>query len=613
MDIKYVAAAPGMGKTLSAIRYMRDHLERIEAGEPVGTIFYVAPSKNLLRQTWTGLERALRKSDPALIRRCKYIVGSKLKKAQPVPSRVYDHMDAHPASIVFLTHMGFLTLRTHPRFAETTVVFDETRVWVTPVSNIKLDAATHSLFRALFRTERIGEGSLCTVAANEVNIAEIRKSLGFLGGDRAYSALLNFHRLISTDHKYGEPRVSAYGAMRKNKDDTHTLVKVEVPYLPFRGFRDVIVLSARFKSSQMFHLLYHDLTRNPTDRLVDDTVPFLTKWMPDFRSVSLRVAQRYREVVIVPLLGNDDRVLSMTALEQGFIAKHVPKRSDANWFKGALEELRDAESTNNPDAKSNSLRVSYGATTRIMDWMLSAALYIHKKWSEKYPCNELPLVFTNHEEQKQEFDFFPQKRKMVWVNHANSRGSNDYMESNAVFYLTAVNAHPVVADVLDMLAVSKRRLPPGVNQYDSNQDYVVDSALQCLGRGCVRDHSSPERKPMLVVVPTVQLAEYLKAALTVRLNGGKKVEFSPTVDYRFVEKIGMSLQTTVALNSRPLKKGSLFLTKDETKRLDAIKTQKSRAKKAGDTAKYNRLESERIAIRTAAAQREDASAPTSEQ
>lgn len=601
MDIKYVMAAPGMGKTMGAVNMMHAHLQAIQSDPSAGSIFYVAPSRQLLKQTWNNLLAQLGSAGNSdLFKQCKYIVGSKIKGTAAVAARLYAHLDVCESSIVFITHNGFLKLRNHPRFANTTVIFDETRQWVTPVSNIRFSAETRRLFDELFTTHKLNGGALCTVSANQIDINEVRRSLRSTADDRAYSALLAFHKLISIDPKYGEPRVSAYGALTRTKNSTYTMVKVEVPYLPFRGFKDVYVLSARFKSSQMFHLLYKESVENPNLRLVDYSRAFLSKWIPNPSVVSQKVANRYRKMVIVPLLGNDDRVLSVHALNAGFIARSMPAQADAQWFKDSLVELREAESTGSPEAASNQLRQVYGVTTDIMSWMLDSSLAIHEKWVRRNPCGVLPLTFTNHGDQKQSFEFYSRKDRMLWVNHADSRGSNGYMNSNAVFYLTAVNAHPIVKQVLDFLSVKK--LPDGIDPYDCNQDYVVDSALQCIGRGSVRDQESD--RPMLVVVPTIQLANYLKASLTARKrSGGRVLEYAPHVDLRFVNTVGMALQSTVSLNMKHKLPGTDYLTEEETKRLAAIRTAKTRARKAGDTERFDALEAERIAIRTQAAGR----------
>jgi hypothetical protein len=99
-----------------------------------------------------------------------------------------------------------------------------------------------------------------------------------------------------------------------------------------------------------------------------------------------------------------------------------------------------------------------------------------------------------------------------------AEGRNDFMEANVVCFLAAVNPQPVLARLLNALLSNQG--------YDSDEDYVVDKAVQCVGRGNVRDHKC--KSPMLAIVATRGLAYRLKE----RMNG------SPDISETWLDKTG---------------------------------------------------------------------------
>jgi hypothetical protein len=95
-------------------------------------------------------------------------------------------------------------------------------------------------------------------------------------------------------------------------------------------------------------------------------------------------------------------------------------------------------------------------------------------------------------------------------------GRNEFQNADIVAFLPAVNPEPDVAQLLNALL-------PG---YDSDEDYVVDKAIQSLGRGNIRNHGTDSE--MLAIVSTSKLAEKISA----------RMQHYPRVDLGVTERLG---------------------------------------------------------------------------
>jgi hypothetical protein len=85
-----------------------------------------------------------------------------------------------------------------------------------------------------------------------------------------------------------------------------------------------------------------------------------------------------------------------------------------------------------------------------------------------------------------------------------------------VALLAGVNPEPVISRVLQAY------LP----EYDPDEDYIIDKAVQTIGRGSIRSSNSTER--MMAIVPTYELA----LRLVNRMSG------YPLIDLVFAKKMG---------------------------------------------------------------------------
>lgn len=604
VDIKYVQSMPGVGKTQAAINLMYQHLLYTGTRKDPGTrILYVAPTITLLLQTYKDLMEKVydtNRSSLELYTTCLYS-GRIGTHTRDIGSRIMAAFDDPNKRVIFITHHSFLELRSHPEFQNTTVVFDEDRQWVAAVSKVNFSSHDKRLFDKMFRTVFLSS-DIRKVFPNPMSSREARAEIALVDDARTFDRLWKFHCRISPGPDGSQPRVSGYGALSKNSDGSYQVVQVEIPFRPFEGFRDAFVLSANFDRSQMFFLLLRDQTQGAHIRLIDYTEPFLAKYLPEAGHRRVEAQARYKKVVLIPLLNNDADMLSITSLTRGFVGEKFPE-VPPEWFKAQLTKLRDLETTRSPSAQHHVLRKKHGIHSNIIEWMCEASVAARRLWMQNVIRRnprvrgnadtfraEKPLVFTNYGGEEKAYRRWPGSSGTVYLEHAQARGMNEWINANTIFYLAAVNADPKVRQVLEKLTEGLTNQRTGCG-YDPNFDYSVANALQCLGRGNVRNHQS--RSTMLVMVPTLRMAEYLKEAMY----------DLPTIDTSYMKSHAFRLFSTSGFGGNT-KSGSGFLSEKDRKRLDAIKTALSRARKAANKERIQKLEEERRLIWERAAQAE---------
>jgi hypothetical protein len=523
--INYVSASPGTGKTKAAIEFMRRHIERGSRGKRPGYIFYVAPTRELLKQTILNLEKVIPKQQMLRRVRAAYSTGS--VAASNIDEQVYRILDGYAndgsrtkefpeGSIIFLTHQTFIELRDHPKFANTTVIFDEARQWVTMVDHMKLEGSAEKFFNELFDlvsldTWGVPHKTIRVIQA--VNIPEERK-VKLLSGSksaRVFKELDALHRQLLK--KDGVPtRMEAY-AMIHGRGSSKRMIQVKLPSSPFVGFQRVFILSAAFTTSQMFHLLLREGVP-----LNDATEAFMDQYLEGgYKKVSETVASRHSHVVILPLMA-DGGMPAIGQLHNGVLIpsdEMLSVNDGVSKLQISMGDVRSALSlVRNPGTgnlswkqkKALGLLRTKKCVTDILKWQLKKSDTIARKWFSKHGRPSKGVLFVNEDFRGYKYD----TDLFEYLSHAKAEGRNDFQESNLIVFLAAVNPRPELARVLDVLL---RDL-----DYNSDEDYVVDRAIQCLGRGNVRNHNAKDAK-MLVIVPTRGLAYRIKN----RMGGHPKV------------------------------------------------------------------------------------------
>lgn len=597
--VNYVSAPPGTGKTLAAIQYMKNHIQRGLDGKRVGYIFYVAPTVDLLKQTIENLKTSLPKEQHGMVR-AVYSREHLYIKGQNTEEQVYDLLNGRVSekfhgkpftigSILFVTHETFIRLRRHDKFEHTTVIFDESRKWADMVKKVPMDDESEELFNGLFTMTHLKVGKevhrgINVLAAKQLADNQKAKLLQSKSSAKSFVVLDDLHKHLQP--KEGEPiRMRTYammeGSKRSNGRDTRRMIQISLPSHPFVGFKSIYVLSADFKTSQMYHLMKMEGVL-----LNDVTRTFMDKYTKGGYLKALDALHtRYSNVKIVPLLA-DKRVPAKTKLATGVI---LPSKNLVRFYKmmeklnintGELQSMVD--SIRNPEASHIGLKEHHDKLLAwmnkndvhldILRWQLDSAQHIAKKWSDRYGRPRPGVLFVN-----KDYESYPIDRKVFeQLSIGRAEGRNDFMEANVVCFLAAVNPQPVLARLLNALLSNQG--------YDSDEDYVVDKAVQCIGRGNVRDHKC--KSPMLAIVATRGLAYRLKD----RMNG------SPDISETWLEKTGHYVTWSYnAFKEQRSKEENNGRTNEEirtkrylnnpiNKKLTSLRTLRSRYKKALKTA-----------------------------
>lgn len=536
VSINYVSAPPGTGKTSAAIAFMRRHIilgaksQKKSKKHHRGYVFYVAPTINLFEQTMEGLRAVLPNKYHDRIISISSGKGTRNAGGQKVKDKInnvllgrgvssLDAVDFLPGSVLFITHHAFISLRKSPAFKKTTVLFDESRKWADMLDSVQMDAGVEELFHSLFKTKEVGASGISQITARRTVKAEILAQLRTKGAARSYKQLDQLY--LSIVPEPSQPtRLKVYG-MFEGTQSKRRLVRITLPSNPFTGFKAVYILSADFETSQMYHLLKMEgcSVRNAT-------AEFLEKYAEGGLGKALNtIMHRCKHLILIPLL-DTPQMPSKYLLDGGMI---LPK-SKLTSFKEKKDELGISTSTlrdlseymNSAGAYPAKLRKSQRAMVKYMDeagchlnvleWQMRCVQKIAQLWWKKHPPTTVNPIIVNkgYDKHKLNPDHFQ------YLDLGRVEGTNAYRDSNVVAFLAAVNPDKPLERLLQAL------LP----KYDARQDFVVDKAIQSIGRGCIRNHLSEE--PMIAVVPTLGLAELICA----------RMSHLPIVDRNWMEKLG---------------------------------------------------------------------------
>lgn len=559
--VNYVAAPPGAGKTRAAIGCMKKHIQEGLQGRKVGYIFYVTPTIKLLQQTFFGLKEILTEDESSMVWTVysKKYTGSLPKTAETVMDVLNGNFKSAfgtsstfaYGSILFITHDTFLKLRYHKKMAETTVIFDESRKWVTAPQRIDMQGAAGDLFEDLFSSKPLvtESGYYKNIQILEPKpIAENKKAKLFRYKDqgRVFKILTDLHTQLSAgEDDYVRSRV--YTLKRGN-----TMIHIRLPSRPFAGFRKVYVLSADFKTSQMYHLM-----KLEGCRMQDMTVEFIQEHIKEGYSESvLAIHNRYDDLYILPLLADDTKPSSKFQLSLGLA---LPKNK-VNGLNGKMKEgglttlqlrylmdhLRDPSSSVIRKESFPTEFVDYlskiGAKTNILEWQVKRAIELAVRWKQKFPCRKPGIMFVNKDDNN-----FNLQKQYDYLSVGKAEGNNDHIKTNLVCFLAAINPDRETTLLLNAIL--------GHQGYNADEDYVVDKAIQCIGRGNIRNKKSKDK--MLAIVSNLYLARKICDRMHDR----------PTVMVGMLEKLGNYVTWQSPANTKKLRDTKYF---EDKKRRDKV-------------------------------------------
>ncbi|MET1718611.1 hypothetical protein, partial [Yersinia enterocolitica] len=205
-------------------------------------------------------------------------------------------------SILFMTHSSFIKLRKHDKFDKTTVLFDEARKWATEMPALELDAKSENLFRTLFSTSEFRNskgakvsGGFLTIHPNKIKPSKLASLVNDTNTASVFRDLYNMYQDLTPNAD--EPiRMQVFGLM-KSSGNKKCFVRVALPSQPFVGFKRILILSADFETSQMYHLL-----KMEGCQVNNITIPFLDRHLKGgFGRANRVITERYQKLTIVPL------------------------------------------------------------------------------------------------------------------------------------------------------------------------------------------------------------------------------------------------------------------------------------------------------------------------
>jgi len=522
LSINYVDAPPGTGKTRACIEMMRRHVQAGIKNENQGYIFYVAPTKKLLDQTVSNLLKVLPKKDHSFVRTV-YCEGK--HGPDRTENWIYNIMNGRrvselgvvlfePGSILFMTHATFIKLRRHDKFKDTTVIFDESRKWIHRYKIKMNEPGVKELFDSLFTLVPLERYSGINVLKPRFVSENTKSRLATKKASiKEFETLDNIHRhLLPSD---GPVRMKVYAIMRGT-----TMIQIMLPSRPFIGFKMVYVLSASFRNSQMYHLfksekiLQHNCTRDFMDRYLEG----------GYAKALDTILKRQDYLTVIPLsLGRD--IPSKYQYNSGLM---VPEDKQV-MLKHKMEELgfktkvlRDVIShLRNPALYAGVLKSKQkqllafiqeiGCQLDVLQWQVKSSARIARWWFSKHGMPGRGLLFVNSDrEPKYDTEIFSK------LSIGKAEGNNNYLKRNVVAFLAAVNPEKEIAHLLETV----------LNGYNPDLDYVIDKAIQCIGRGNIRNHKS--KKYMAAIVPSLELAESIVNCM----------EGAPALELRWARKLG---------------------------------------------------------------------------
>ncbi|MBU9357496.1 DEAD/DEAH box helicase family protein [Burkholderia multivorans] len=492
MNLNYISVPPGTGKTTAALHCIADHVRRGMNDEEVGYIFYAAPTVALLEQSYDTLKSMLG-SDEML-----FMAISDGKGGRTVADKIdgilkgsgrYTLPFVH-GSVLFLTHSAFLGLRNNPKFAETTVFFDESRKWLAPPESVDLTKGGRETFDAMFESVQIAHNLYQMVPRTPDAPVRLR-----------IDKLEKLHELTTRG------RAKCFYTQVGANTNRPKLITVTLPSKPFEGFKEVYVLSADFTSSQMFHLFKHE-GYDPINR----TASFMEQWLPGGYGAALTaIERRYGSLTLVPLL--DTKAMPSKYQAQSGVAVPVDCLTQ---FKGRMEaahigtpRLRELvayrrhphrfkTNVSGPEHKFLQQMDEMRCDPDLLGWLLRATEEVANTWWNKQGLAERGLLILNEDAKRSE-----PVSGFATLGLGMVEGRNDFQDCTVVAFHAAVNPEQSVANMLNTLLES--------TGYDSHEDYVTDKAIQSIGRGIIRNRSVDT--PMLAIVPTTGLAERIKARM----------------------------------------------------------------------------------------------------
>lgn len=530
-QIKYADLLPGFGKTYQALTLMETHVLN---GKDF--MLYVGPTHNLLRQVKKDLESKIKESNPNLrIKDYLYHIDSNVSTTEiPVADEVRLRLtgtkfddgvrvgQVKEGSILFITHAAFIGLKHKFKTRHRTrVIFDEARKCSLDDGSYTIPVEAWQLLEGSYLTfdkdKAYNTHSKVKFLTDEFNLDRFAVKAQKLGANRRQMNHLT--HLLKNSNSANLELYIKLGDYRKGKQwvSLHTVL---VPALMFAGFKDVLLLSAFFESSQMYHMLYRHDINNPN---IPDSQKCLC--LSQFKFDAGRtepMMARYRALRITYIF-DEEFTLSKSLLSRGIIIRN--DNWDKKEFEDAFISWEKARDTTKAVPLRKILKLGFEKSKLLKDlpgikdvmnllplskkfsmmhplaFMSLQASQLSDAWYKKLKEEKKPLLISCNVSGGSTEDTNRHWTKIVRpvVKDAKlvpffCQGLNSFQTYHTLAFLAAINVKPMVKSLMESLC-------PG---YDPHMDYALDQATQTAMRISVRD-AECETRP-LVIVPSRRLA-----------------------------------------------------------------------------------------------------------
>ena len=592
--IYYLDVLPGVGKTTWAINEMS---RRMVAKEVI--TLYVAPSLDLLKQVRSdllSLAETQVKNPKSLIRLIeasesgKYgtwvSVAEQLRLAlaggKPFANSTADSVPKSPlGTIIFLTHEAFLKRYTIDK-TNVSVIFDEARKFVTKPEEIMLKSPEEEKwFSSLLK---LGSEPLLDKDGNETEFykvvrTKVPKNLN--SSLTSTDSRLQYKEIDAIVHIIKNPDIDLYVSenekkWRRTKFRFHQVV---IPSNIFIGFKEVVLMSAFLKDSQMWHFLY----RNPNVDLIDIQRDGPYKWAvnKEFFKRTEQIKTKFNLVTIIPLTKQTNPV-SLTRYTNGIlvpehaelILKMLLEKEGYADTKDILHLMRNRDNMVLTDKHRSALAIldKYNAEANPFDWYCKIAMKVVNNLKRAGKLKGKPLAVAN---KKSGLDDHIKKNYPGFeLIPINSQGMNIYQHHNCMFFSAAINPDRESKHLYNAL------LP----DYNFSLDHVADVCTQSVTRLSIRDIKSTKR--VYVIVPDLAMAKLLRE----KLKEEPSVNMAVASHYRMTafnnlnpERINSAPRTTFRTEDERAQ-----ATKDKHKKWMSDETNRKVASKRNSISRYRK-------------------------
>lgn len=581
-NVYYLNAFPGAGKTYRALTYAKETLSSVEISY---VLVYAAPTLALLEQFKTDLEKLMGRR---LTEDDLRIVESKRGKP-PVAHQLRVHLNGgrlgikqherlRDGGVILCTHdCLMLTELRMPGKERVSLIFDEARQCV------------HPTLRVLAPVNLIDDlrNSYVTVAEQPVTMRGVPLARWAWREGRT----LTESQLRDMWERYRKPTTGqvenlhtvlehvrngtlhvwvAFNEEQTKNELSHIHVQALLsPARLFYGWGKVLIMSAFFKNSQMYHLLKHyecdmntrqgrlkHLAQSPEDStyMIDATADL------QYRDrISLIEEQRLRNTTMTYIL--HDQSLTKTMIKTGVVVPRVTPAQVSSWsaefqrlfalennpkgislgtFRGFQNDLRSAGDLI-PEAIP---RAEFFASMKPLDYsvvqyMSLAAIKLQRAWLSQQRIKREPLLMCINTTDYGSADNDSRTRAELW----DQENLDDLLNGKASRAIRVpvrcqgLNAwkHLRTAAFLATLKMTREQVAffgALMPDYNADLDRTVEQCIQFVFRSNVRDANSKER--CLFIVSDKKLADQVNSVLGSHIKIVKPRTLVPNWEYKTV-------------------------------------------------------------------------------